>query len=486
MHRRSAPVVFAEPLEPRRLLHGDVADVHADWLINAGGPAYTNNVGQVFAADTNFVGGIASKSNLAIAQTVNDPLYAARRYGNFSYDLPVPAGTYSLKLYFAEPYWTAPGQRKFDVFAENAQLLDDFDIVALVGPRSAITRTYGVTVTDGALDVRFASVVDNAIVSAIEIHQTSAAPTPPVSTTISWATKANAPFKFAEGSAASVGGKFYALGGYDTTSPSWQATNKVSRYDPTTNTWDARAPMPLRLTHIGVASDDRFIYVAGGYITNSQGIQIFASKSAFKYDTQTNAWTSLPNLPLARGAGATVLVNRTLHFFGGVDLNRVDRTDHWTLNLDNVSAGWVTKAALPVRKNHLGAAVVNGKIYAVGGQIGTDDATGNQSSVYAFDPSTNTWTAVASLPKVRSHIGGATFAFDGKIVVAGGITAGGSFGQSLNDVTIYDPVTNKWSVMTALPQIRHSISATVVSGKIVAVGGYYNGLNQQTWVGTVG
>ena len=58
-----------------------------------------------------------------------------------------------------------------------------------------------------------------------------------------------------------------------------------------------------------------------------------------------------------------------MHYFGGSDANRIDRGEHYVLNLDNPSAGWQTRAAMPNPRSHMAGAVIGGKLYAIGGCI---------------------------------------------------------------------------------------------------------------------
>ena len=111
-----------------------------------------------------------SSNAYAVANTSDDPIYSARRFGNFTYSIPVSNGTHTLRLYFADPSFTTTGRRKFNVIAEGRTILSNFDIVAAAGAgKKALTRTFTVNVTDGRLDLRFQSLVNNAIVSGIEV-----------------------------------------------------------------------------------------------------------------------------------------------------------------------------------------------------------------------------------------------------------------------------------------------------------------------------
>ena len=149
--------------------------------LKAGGDALNTSFGR-FAADQYFAGGRDFATNQPIAGTEDDALYQTERYGSFLYSLPVPNGTYTVKLHFAELYWSAPGQRVFNVTAENTTVLQAYDIVRKVGPLTATTESFSVTVTDGVLSLAFApgaTGVDQPKVSAIEVLSSgSAQPAP--------------------------------------------------------------------------------------------------------------------------------------------------------------------------------------------------------------------------------------------------------------------------------------------------------------------
>ncbi|UOQ69176.1 CARDB domain-containing protein [Hymenobacter volaticus] len=143
------------------------------YRLNAGGGALITSAGS-FSADQYYSpnpGNIYSTGN-AIAGTTDDDLYQSERYGSFTYTLPVPNGHYLVKLHFAEIYWNAPGQRVFDVMAEGTHMLQAYDIVQKVGPLTATTESFAVTVNDGVLSLAFvpgAGGVDQPKVSAIEV-----------------------------------------------------------------------------------------------------------------------------------------------------------------------------------------------------------------------------------------------------------------------------------------------------------------------------
>jgi hypothetical protein len=139
--------------------------------INAGGPTFVLNSGVTYAADSNFTGGTATTTVFDVAGTDNDPIYYSYRSGTtFSYSLAVPNGIYSLVLNWVDPTKTAAGQRKFNVTVEGKQVLTNFDVVASAGAKTAISKSFAVTVTNGILTISLKGVVDNAILSGFVLY----------------------------------------------------------------------------------------------------------------------------------------------------------------------------------------------------------------------------------------------------------------------------------------------------------------------------
>lgn len=302
---------------------------------------------------------------------------------------------------------------------------------------------------------------------------------------LTWASLPTVPLGRSEAMGASVGGKFYLFGGYTNTTvivPS----NQVHRYDPATNQWESRANMPQGLTHSGLAVDGRYIYLAGGYPPNASGtFQQYTTTAVRRYDTINNSWISIRSLPQGRGAGNMVLLGRSLHFFSGADVNRQDRNEHWSLDLSVPSAYWVTRAPIPTARNHLGAAVLNGKIYAIGGAKMQDENETALATVEIYDPTTNKWTTGPSMPTPRALIMSGVVVRAGRIIVAGGETR---FNGATSQVTSFDPGTNQWKQLRALPAPRISGILGLLGNELIFATGYYynappNGFSNTAWRG---
>jgi hypothetical protein len=142
--------------------------------ISAGGPAAAP-----FAADEDFTGGATTATTHAITTTgVTSPapqsVYQHNRYGNFTYAVPgLTAGaSYTVRLHFAEEYWTAAGSRTFNVLINGTQVLTNFDILATAGAEyKAVVEQFTATASStGTVTIQFTTVKDNAQVNGIEVY----------------------------------------------------------------------------------------------------------------------------------------------------------------------------------------------------------------------------------------------------------------------------------------------------------------------------
>jgi hypothetical protein len=442
----------------------------------AGSKQYVDVDGKIWQADKYYAGGSSSLELFDIAGTTDDAMYATRRFGkSFSYAIPVGAGDYKLNLRFADASYNAGG-RKFNVTSEGKTILSNFDIVAAAGGKGiANTQSFNVTVTDGTLNLAFLGTLNNATLSAIEI-------TPAVSAdSIDWKTVAASPVPRAESLGAVVDGKLYVLGGFLSESDGKIiAQSRCDVYDPVTNTWTQLADEPTPITHAGIVVDGSVIWLVGGYAGNHPGE---GTAMVSCYDTATNTWSVGPSLPEARGAGSAAILDRKIHFFGGMNAARTeDKGEHWVLDLNDPAATWTVAAPLTNPRNHTAAAALNGKIYCIGGQHSQEAAQDAQLEVDCYDPATDTWTRVADLPVLRSHANASTFVMDGRIIVLGGES-----GYNLPQSTIYayDPALNTWSLIGLLPGNRStSVAGVVAPNQIISATGNTPNPSTTTWIGT--
>ena len=164
--RPAGPAVRAGPAAP-------VAPSLPTIRIDAGAEQPTTDAaGNAWAADTGFTGGdIVDRGDVEIAGTDAPALYRTERYGMEAFAQPLPSGTYTVKLHFAETYdgVAFEGGRVFHYSVEGHEVRN-FDVFKEAKrENTALVRSHTVEVTDGSLDVTFAPVENNPVINAIEV-----------------------------------------------------------------------------------------------------------------------------------------------------------------------------------------------------------------------------------------------------------------------------------------------------------------------------
>src|SRR5215207_11180400 len=176
-------------------------------------------------------------------------------------------------------------------------------------------------------------------------------------------------------------------------------------------------------------------------------------------------WVERAALPLPRSemAWATEHAVR-MHVVGGYGEQRVDRPYHHVY--DPGANAWLTAAALSRGANHVGVAVLDGKLYAIGGF--TEQNRTPDNNCFVFDPAADAWRAIAPLPEPTGAIG--CVAFDGKLHAIGGGDASPAR-RSVDMHLVYDPATDKWDKRAPFPTARDHTGVVAVDGRIHLIGG---------------
>ena len=165
----------------------------------------------------------------------------------------------------------------------------------------------------------------------------------------------------------------------------------LSAYDPATDRWTTKAPMPTGRSNLGVAVVNGVLYAIGG---NGPSLVPLATVEA--YDPMTNTWTSKAPMPTVRWGLEVAVVNGVIYAIGGAfSGTMVEAYDPSSDSCDDQG----TNADVPSTIRRWSS---ERRDYAVGGAGGP----GPQSVVEAYDPLTNSWSTHASMPTARYGVRG--------------------------------------------------------------------------------
>jgi len=114
---------------------------------------------------------------------------------------------------------------------------------------------------------------------------------------------------------------------------------------------------------------------------------------------------------------------------------------------------WTRKADMPTARHAFSTSVVNGKIYAVGGSLNVS---------FEYNPTTDAWTEKADMPAPQ-RLWLSTSVVNGKIYAIGGTNGSGTFYSTVQE---YNPATDTWMKKASMPSPRSAFSTNVVNEKI--------------------
>jgi N-acetylneuraminic acid mutarotase len=256
-----------------------------------------------------------------------------------------------------------------------------------------------------------------------------------------------------------INGKLYVAGGTGTGANSL-ATLEV--YDPATNTWATKAPMPTARDGASGGVINGKLYVVGGDIDQNTKLTTLEV-----YDPATDTWTTKASMPTSRSGPGAVAIDGKLYVAGGCR--------GWCAPVTNVlevydpaTDTWDTKAPLPTARGGTDVAVVNGLFYVLGGCCGgnSSESALMSKTIEVYNPTTNIWTA-----KTQHVVGGGDTAgsMNGKIYVA-----------KLAATEVYDPATDTWAFLSPMPVARQYAAGGLINGKLYVAGGYSGNVGSAT------
>ena len=240
--------------------------------------------------------------------------------------------------------------------------------------------------------------------------------------------------------------------------------------------WTTKAPIPTALAESASGTINGLLYVAGG--NGSTGTLAVLQV----YDPSTDSWTAKAPMPAAVSGAASAVINGRLYVAGGGSSSPAQPGPFNTLySYDPATDTWTTLASMPTPEAGAAAAAINGQLYVVGGisQAGVINNPRN-AVLQVYDPTTNTWATKASMPTARG--GAEAVAINGLLYVVGGTPTNTSYTGVLE---VYDPATDTWSSKAPMPTPRQVFAAAAVNGRLFAIGGDPGGGVAQTAVNEV-
>jgi len=298
-----------------------------------------------------------------------------------------------------------------------------------------------------------------------------------------WTKAAPLPEAALELYAAAVGTKMYIFGGIEPNGV--VPSGLVYEYDSAADQWTKKKAMVLPSHHNAVTALNGRIYLFGGFAASSTDKPGWLPiANSWEYDPTNDSWKALAPMPTPRGAALAVALDGKIYVLGGEGMHPGDQPKplwfvgaaHRSLNTveeyDPATNTWTTRSTMPTPRNHVAGGAVNGKIYVVGGRVGSVfvGSSDNLDLVEVYDPVTDKWGASLNrMPDARSGAGWGVY--NGKIYVVGGEFSDNRMRGAFKALEAYDPASNSWDILQSLRFPRHSAGTAFIGNKLHVVGG---------------
>lgn len=220
---------------------------------------------------------------------------------------------------------------------------------------------------------------------------------------------------------AAVNGKMYVIGGSSRDYPGINVVNIVYEYDPVSGAWSTKSPMPTpRYAHATVVLNGK-IHVIGGATLPTQDLSTHEA-----YDPQLNSWETLAPLPVPRNHLSASVLNSRIYVVGGrrnwMEEGSAASRNYALLHVYSpANDTWTSLPEMPMPRGALATAALDGKLYVMGGEsmpsnIAQPPGVFEENEVY--DPVTATWSALK--PMMTPRHGMTAVPLGGIIYVIGG------------------------------------------------------------------
>lgn len=232
--------------------------------------------------------------------------------------------------------------------------------------------------------------------------------------------------------------------------------------------WTAVSSLNVARQEVGAARIGDDVYVVGGLVAG-----LFqATPTVERYDMELDTWSLVAPLPEKRDHMGVAAVDGRLFCIGGFHGFFVPRFESWVYDPDLDT--WDPIAPLPEPLGACWSVAHGGKLYVFGGVDQTDTIVPRG---YAYDPRADEWSPIAPMPTAREHL--AAVSVGEYVYVFGGRNHEHLVGGQPQSVAVnerYHPATDTWTTMAPMPTARSASAVAELGGKIYVMGGEIPGL----------
>jgi N-acetylneuraminic acid mutarotase len=245
-------------------------------------------------------------------------------------------------------------------------------------------------------------------------------------------------------------------------------------------TWHHAARLPRPTHHPALAAARERVFAFGGFGDDRAGGQWSARTDVLAMESHTRrfdgfgVWEPVGRMPTPQCETVALADRGLIHLIGG-RTPRGQANAQWEDHVDTDAhqvydpgpRRWTPARPLPMARNSAAGAVIDHRLYVVGGRT---VGGGNTGRLDRYDAKTDRWETLRPMPQGAGGIAAA--ALRDRLYVFGGEWFGPGGGGVFGDVWEYDPKTDAWRAMAPMRTPRHGLAAAAVfRDLLVAIGG---------------
>ena len=236
--------------------------------------------------------------------------------------------------------------------------------------------------------------------------------------------------------------------------------------------WEVISQLPMGRSAFSTAVVDEKIYLIGGLLFEHEK-GTFGLSTVEVYDTKNNSWQRVADMPTPRLYAGAAVVDGKIYVVGGYSvIDRRMKILKVVEVYDPQTNTWERKQDMSMPRRQFGIGVVAAKIYAIGGENFFDfEKPQRLDQMEVYDPVSDTWAKRADLPSRRDEVKVAVVQ-DTIYIIGGFGWPPFGLGAVLATIEAYQPKTNRWREKSDMPNPKTDFSTVVVDDKIYLIGGY--------------
>jgi hypothetical protein len=250
--------------------------------------------------------------------------------------------------------------------------------------------------------------------------------------------------------------------------------SSVEVYDITTNKWTALANLPQTIGDPHVCTNNRTIYIIGGFCMVAYWI--YASDLNYAYDPESDSFVPKENYPFPTASSPSCELNDKFYIFGNRPKQFPFKEQKKAFAYDPATDIWAPLPDMSFEHTNGDAVSIYNKIYIIGGVkdmglFANQICYSKEGRSELFDPETNSYTLLMDMHfPISCH---SSIVYRNKIYVFGGDTADYQWGYAhgTNLIQEYDPITDTWRLMKGMPITRFACKAERAGDFVYLIGG---------------